>query len=128
MSHYQNSIKVDTYSKNSQSVLVLSLTGHNKKRLVDYLNATSVILSRSELNRKNLYATNTIKFIDSTLSTVNNDLKAVTDEMNNFRKNNKVFDVSAEMQQVSERLKNYERDKEQENIKLNYLDALETYL
>ncbi|HRV54744.1 MAG TPA: GNVR domain-containing protein, partial [Mangrovimonas sp.] len=128
VSHYQNSIKVDTYSKNSQSVLVLSLTGHNKKRLVDYLNATSVILSRSELNRKNLYATNTIKFIDSTLSTVNNDLKAVTDEMNNFRKNNKVFDVSAEMQQVSERLKNYERDKEQENIKLNYLDALETYL
>src|SRR5690606_5909134 len=127
VNNYQNTIKIAPFS-NSQSVLELSLVGTNKAKIVDYLNATSVILSKTELERKNLYATNTIRFIDSSLAAVNDDLKNVTDEMNDFRKQNKVFDVSEEMLQVSTKLKELDFKREEEQTKLNYLVSLENYL
>src|SRR5690606_4291100 len=127
VNNYQNTIKIAPFS-NSQSVLELSLVGTNKAKIVDYLNATSVILSKTELERKNLYATNTIRFIDSSLAAVNDDLKNVTDEMNDFRKQNKVFDVSEEMLQVSAKLKELDFKREEEQTKLNYLVSLENYL
>lgn len=124
VSAYQGAIKIDPFSKESASILKLSLVGINKSKIVDYLNATASILSITELERKNLYATNTIKFIDSSLSAVNSDLKDVTNEMNAFRKQNKVFDVSEEMAQVSMKLKELDLQKDAEKTKLNYLNAL----
>ena len=109
-------------------VLKLSLIGKNKSKIVDFLNATSAILSRTELERKNLYATNTIKFIDSSLGAVDTSLKAVTDEMNDFRKTNKVFNVEEEISQISDQLKTYEQEKLLEESKLNYLNTLQNYL
>ena len=70
---YKNTIKIAPFSKSS-SVLRLTLIGTNKAKIVDYLNATAAILSETELKRKNLYATNTIKFIDSSLAAVNINL------------------------------------------------------
>jgi tyrosine-protein kinase Etk/Wzc len=125
---YRSSMKIEPFSKTSSSVLRLSLTGNNKSKIVDYLNATTAILSKSELERKNLYATNTIRFIDSSLATVSTNLKDVTDEMNEFRRQNKVFDVDDEISQISNQLKIYDNDKQVEQSKLNYLNRLENYL
>ena len=127
VNYFKNRIKI-VPNRGASSVLNLSLTGTNKSKLVDYLNATTSILSLTELKRKNLYATNTIKFIDSSLAAVNENLKDVIDEMNTFRKENKIFDVDEEMTQVSTRLREFELEKEGEQTKLNYLNALETYL
>ena len=56
---YKTGLNVDSRPKGS-SVLNLSLKGTNKSKIVDYLNATVSILQKSQLERKNLYATNTI--------------------------------------------------------------------
>jgi hypothetical protein len=56
------------------------------------------------------------------------NLKLFNDEMNAFRKQNKVFDVSTEMLEISNKLKAFELQKEAENSKLNYLNSLEQYL
>ncbi|MGK0430807.1 MAG: hypothetical protein ACJARX_002486, partial [Psychroserpens sp.] len=125
VNRYQNSIIIGPAPQAASSILRLQLAGTNKAKIVDYLNATSAILSRSELERKNLYATNTIKFIDSSLAAVNMNLKDFSDEMNTFRRQNKVFDVSEEITQISEQLRSYDLTKEQENAKLSYLDNLE---
>ncbi len=125
---YRNTINIAPSSNEASSVLRLSLVGKNKSKIVDFLNATSAILSKTELERKNLYATNTIKFIDSSLGNVDAKLKLVTDEMNDFRKKNKVFDVEEEMLQVSDQLRTYEQEQLQEQSKLNYLNTLENYL
>ncbi|MCH7525347.1 MAG: sugar transporter, partial [Bacteroidetes bacterium] len=124
---YKNAIKIRPFSRTS-SVLALSLTGNNKAKIVDYLNATTSILRKTELKRKNLYATNTIKFIDSSLAAVNLNLIDVSDEMNRFRKENKVFDVNDELIKVSGKLKAFDLKKEGEQSKLDYLNSLETYL
>lgn len=124
---YKQTIGVAPFNASS-SVIKLVLTGSNKAKIVDYLNTTAVILSKNELERKNLYATNTIKFIDSSLAAVDIDLQDVNKEMNDFRKKNKVFDVSAEMAEASSKLQAFEAQKEAENTKLNYLQSLEQYL
>ena len=125
---YKNRISVGSFNSSNSPVLRLSLAGTNKGKIVDYLNTTAAILSRTELERKNLYATNTIKFIDSSLAAVNTDLTDVTKEMNSFRKKNKVFDVSVEMTNISAKLKSFEAQKEAQETKLNYLNRLERYL
>ena len=104
VNRYKRSVMINTVGSSSGSILSLQLAGNNKAKIVDYLNATSAILSKTELQRKNLYATNTIKFIDSSLAAVNTNLEGFTDEMNQFRKTNKVFDVSTEISQISGRL------------------------
>ena len=125
---YKTRIIVGSGGQASAGVLRLQLAGTNKAKLVDYLNTTAAILSETELERKNLYATNTIKFIDSSLAAVNSELKDYGDEMNAFRTENKVFDVTAEISQISSQLRGYDVAKEAETSKLAYLDNLENYL
>ena len=108
--------------------MTLSQTGSNKQKIADYLNATTAILSKTDLERKNQYATNTIKFIDSSLSIVNSELKAITDTMNSFRKQTKIFNVDEELLQVSEKISDLELREEDSRSKLQYLDVLAEYL
>ena len=124
---FQNSIKVSSL-KQSASIIELSLTGYNKNKIVDYLNATSSILSKTELERKNLFATNTIKFIDSSLTSVDLNIKDVSQEMDSFRKKNKIINVEDDMQKISDNLQDFQKQQEEINVKLNYLNSLETYL
>lgn len=128
VNRYKGKISVTPYNKTSSSILTLSLTGNNKQKIVNYLNATTAILSRTDLERKNQYATNTIKFIDSSLSIVNTELKAITDTMNAFRKQTKMFNVDEELLQVSEKISELELKEEDNQSKLQYLDILEDYL
>ena len=118
VNNFKNLIQVNSVNKTSASILKLSLTGPNKSKIVDYLNCTSAILSSTELKRKNLYATNTIKFIDSTLARVSNSLQDVTAEMNAFRRKNKVFDVDDEIIQVSVQLKDFDKEKASNTVKV----------
>ena len=78
-------IGVNTDSK-AQSVIILDLQGSNKARLVEYLNSTVTILREDELNSKNLFAVNTIRFIDSTLNVIEGQLKNTEIDLKNFRK------------------------------------------
>lgn len=125
---YKNVVIPRAKSKNASSILILSMQGTNKARIVDYLNATVDILAKTELERKNIYATNTIKFIDSSLSKVNELLKSNTLEMSDFRNRNKVFDISEELTTLAESLKDYDKSEEIEQSKLSYLNSLEDYL
>jgi len=68
------SIGVNSDSK-ALSVIVLDMQGSNKARLVEYLNSTVTILREDELYSKNLFAVNTIRFIDSTLNVIEGQLK-----------------------------------------------------
>ena len=124
---FKNNIRIEPLGKSS-SVLKLSATGTNKAKIVDFLNTTEAVLSRTELERKNLYATKTITFIDSSLQAVGANLNKFTTDLNTFRQTNKVFDIDAEMLEINERIKTYEATIEANNSKLTYLNSLEGYL
>ncbi len=127
VNQYQTGLKVESRPVGS-SVLSLSLRGTSKSKIVDYLNATVAILQKSQLERKNLYATNTIKFINDRMDIVGEDLKKVEDELNKFRSENKVFNIDDESGRVSEQLKEFEALESDLSNKIAYLNSLQTYL
>jgi capsular exopolysaccharide synthesis family protein len=110
------------------SILKLSLQGNNKARLVDYLNATVEILIKKELDRKNKFATNTISFIDSTLIDMGNKLKANEDEIKTFSQDKNVYEIEAGGQVLSEKLTEYDLQKDAINRKIAYYNNLRAYL
>jgi len=115
-------------SRESPAILNLSKGGTNKNRIVDYLNASVKVLSRDELERKNIFATNTIKFVDSMLFGLKKQVKANEDAINNFKKRTKSLDLKADASKLSKELSTVDLEKELIAKKLDYLSELEKYL
>lgn len=110
------------------SLITLSLQGTNKARMVDYLNETVNTLIKSQLDRKNQFATNTIAFIDSTLAAMDNQLKVSEGEMKSFTKDKNVFDMEADGSMISGNLLQYDVQKDGILRKIAYLNSLNNYL
>jgi polysaccharide biosynthesis transport protein len=126
VSRYQN-IKV-AIDKESASILNLSLEGSNKARLVDYLNITVKTLIDNELEIKNLFATNTIRFIDSTLTQTDRQLKLSGDELENFQTGTNVLEIESGGKIFSEEIQKLDLEKENLDRKINYCASLKSYL
>lgn len=120
-------IRVEPESKGS-SVLKMRLTGNNKAKMVDYLNSSVQVLSESMLERKNLFATKTIKFIDSSLAQKSEELSSVEDELNKFKNKNAIFDLASEGSEINAKLNELDMQKEAVNRELNYFNTLQEYL
>ena len=87
---------VNVRPENGSSVIKLSMIGGNKARMVDYLNGSVAVLGRDMLERKNLFATKTIKFIDSSLALKSQELRLAEDELNAFKNKNSIMDLEYE--------------------------------
>ncbi len=120
-------INIQPESKGS-SVLELKLNGVNKYKLVDYLNTSVQVLSEDMLERKNLFATKTIRFIDSSLAEKSDELQGVEEELNRFKNNNAIFDLAVEGQEINSKLNSLDIRKEGIDRELNYFNVLEDYL
>ena len=120
-------IKIEPESKGS-SVLKMKLTGNNKIRLVDYLNSSVYVLSDDMLERKNLFATKTIRFIDSSLAQKSAELSTVEDELNQFKNKNAIFNLEVEGTDITTKLSELDLRRESVNRELNYYETLENYL
>lgn len=110
------------------SVLRMGLTGNNKAKLVDYLNTSVQVLSDDMLERKNLFATKTIKFIDSSLAQKSVELSNVEDELNKFKHEHAIMDLEREGAEISAKLNELDVRREMVNRELDYYNILEEYL
>jgi capsular exopolysaccharide synthesis family protein len=123
---YEN-IEVTTEEKGG-SVITLKLIGENKAKMVDYLNSTSQILSKTQLNQKNLFATKTIKFIDSTLNEKASELEDFENELNAYKLENNILDLDSETAELKQKLITYDVELKNLNRQLEYLNTLQNYL
>jgi polysaccharide biosynthesis transport protein len=110
------------------AILKLSLDGTNKARIVDYLNQTVRTLIKRQLDNKNLFAENTIKFIDTTLKIMEKDLKLANIELKDFSRKNNVADLKAGSGSFQDQLRDFDLMKDQVDRKLNYYNTLSNYL
>jgi len=118
-------------SNNSKAaaVVTLQLQGTNKYRLVEYLNTTVEVLRKKQLNDKNLFATNTIMFIDSTLLEMESQIKGAEAELKDFRKDKNVFDLEAGGgERLTSELSDLDVQKDNLERKIKYLEHLNNYL
>src|SRR5690606_20805871 len=89
VARYQ-SISVNSTSKTGGSILRLELQGTNKRRLVEYLNTTTEVLRKNQLDSKNQFAVNTIRFIDSTIARMQDENIKTSLAMKDFAKDKSV--------------------------------------
>ena len=124
---YKENLKVKPKNKNS-SILILSLKGTNKKKIVDYLNTTTGILQRQILNDKNKFAINTIKFIDSILKGIQTDLNTSAQSLKNFVKNKTVLNLDDPTSKLYEKISALDLQKNNLVQKKFYYRQLLNYL
>ena len=93
-------------------LLSIRLTNKNKAKIVDYLNTSIYILDRDQLEKKNQYAVNTINFIDKQLARVKGDLTKKADSLNDFKRDNKLYNLANETSELSNKITSYENQKE----------------
>lgn len=126
VSNYKN-IDIQTDDKGG-SILKLGMQGHNKARMVDYLNTTVEVLRRNELDTKNQFAKNTIAFIDSTLIAMEQQIKMTEGELKDFRKNKNVYELEGDGSEVSLKLSGFDVERDAIDRKLVYYNRLKSYL
>lgn len=119
-------INVD--SEKGGSILTLSLSGTNKARMVEYLNSTVKMLVKMQLDSKNLFATNTINFIDSTLVAMESQLKETGNELKSFGKGKNVYEIEQGGEKFSEKISNFDIEKDEVTRKIAYYNSLKSYL
>ena len=120
-------VKVSNDEK-SGSIITLGLEGTNKTRMVDYLNSTVEILIKNQLEKKNLFATNTIRFIDSTLIATEKQLKATNDDLESFQRGKNIFQIEEGGSSFSAQLEKFDETKDQIERKIVYCNSLKSYL
>jgi capsular exopolysaccharide synthesis family protein len=120
-------IKV-TIDEKATSILKLSLDGTNKARIVDYLNTTVKTLIDNQLKNKNLFADNTIKFIDETLASMEAELKNANNDLKDFSRNKNIVEINDAGQSIYKELKDLDFQNDLINRKLNYYNSLSSYL
>lgn len=110
------------------SILKLSMQGGNKQRLIDYINTSSIILERGELERKNKFAVSTIKYIDSSLVLQEKALKKSEQELEDFKDKSQMLDALSQNSDFNQKLSEFEIQKRGIQNKINYYDNLKSYL
>jgi len=120
-------INIDSDDKGG-SILTLSMQGTNKARMVEYLNATVRMLIKIQLDGKNQFANNTIRFIDSTLVAMESQLKETGNELKTFRKGKNVYDIEGGGAKFSDKITDLDLEKDQIARKIAYYNSLKTYL
>lgn len=126
VSKYKN-VKVIIDEK-AGSIIKLSLEGTNKPRIVDYLNETVKTLIKRQLESKNLFAENTIKFIDTTLSNMEQELKKANNDLKEFSRNKNIAELQEEGSSFQTSLKELDLLKDAVDRKINYYNNLSAYL
>lgn len=114
--------------KGGGSLLTLSMQGTNKARMVEYLNATVRMLIKIQLDGKNQFATNTIRFIDSTLVAMESQLKQTGNELKTFRKDKNIYEIQGGGEKVSNKIMDFDVERDQVARKIAYYNSLKAYL
>lgn len=110
------------------SIITLGLQGANKARMVKYLNSTVEMLIKRQLDSKNQFATNTIAFIDSTLISMESQLKETGNELKTFRKDKNIYDIEDSGAKFSDKMLEFDVKKDEVTRKITYYNTLKTYL
>ena len=110
------------------SIITLGMTGTNKARMVEYLNATVKMLIKRQLDSKNQFATNTIRFIDSTLVAMESQLKETTNELKSFRSGKNIYDIEEGGSKFSGQILEFDVKKDEITRKMAYYNSLKAYL
>ncbi|GAB1404975.1 tyrosine-protein kinase domain-containing protein [Lentimicrobium sp.] len=111
----------------TSSLVIITMSGDNRIKITDFLNALSSTYLDNNLEKKNKIAINTVKFIDSQISDVADSLNFAESKLQNFRTSNRVTDLGYQGQQSLERLSRIEGERAMLTMQKKYYDYIRDY-
>ncbi len=124
---YKNKLSVSPIEEDA-SLVTLSVTGPNFNQEIDYLNTLMDVYIRYGLENKNQTADSTIVFIEKQLAIILDSLDNAEEQLESFRRNNSVVDISREGSAIQTRLENIQKEKLTYEMQLQYYEYLSEYL
>ncbi|WP_237717912.1 tyrosine-protein kinase [Pontibacter sp. BAB1700] len=125
--HYQQLLTISPVNKNA-SVLWISITDPVQEKGKDIINKLVELYNREAVEDKNLIASNTIEFIDERLKFLTAELTDVEKEVETYKRQNELTDVSSEAKLYIERASDYNKQLAEFEIQLDVLNSIEKYL
>ena len=110
------------------SVLRLSTNTKVVEKGRDYINALMSSYIDYDLNEKNRIQENTIRFIEEQLGFLEDSLKNKEQELQQFKVDNKMLDVSAEFSNILSKMNNLDEMKAEIEYQLNYFEQIRSYM
>ena len=120
-------IKVNT-AKKGTSIIRLVLVGSNKKRLVDYINATVQVLAKDQIESKIKYAVKTKKYIDDLFDEMAGNLKTIEKDLGDFKQKQNIYNLSAEGSAIFSDALQLDTQTQHYQDRLDYFSSLENYI
>jgi len=125
--YYNQKLTVTPVNKNA-SVLSLSLVDPVPSKGVAILNKLVEVYNKEAVEDKNLIASSTIQFIDDRLKYLTSELTVVEQDVESYKKENRVTDVSSEAKLYLEKASEYNRQLSEWAIQIDVLESIEKYL
>lgn len=123
----RNSIQISTRG-NGSSILEIAMETSNTKKAQDIINTLMGNYITRELTLKHQIGINTINFIDDQLVGIKRDLVFTENELEDFRSNNNILDISQEGTAVFSELRELEQQQSLLGVNISYYDHLQEYL
>lgn len=124
---YQSRLIVHQANKEA-SIIEIRLKGSSIDKEADFLNMLATEYIQSELDEKNLKAEKTIEFVENQISLMADTLKQIEEKLKEYRKTNKILNVSISANQILEKLKELETERAKLVLQDKYFEYLLEYL
>ncbi len=112
----------------SSFIINISLAGNNFAKVTAFLNAFSENVLNSDLERKNMLASSTIRFIDDQLGEISDSLQDAKSNLERFRSVNKITDLSFQGQRLFDQVATVENEKATLEMQERYYKYLIDYI
>src|SRR5690606_18261498 len=124
---FSGSLEVELSSRFS-SVVSLSLTDPVSEKARDVLNSLEETYNLQAVKEKNVIASNTIEFIDEQLQALTRDLTSIEREVEAYKRDNNISDLSSEMSAYVLNTGELESQLSRNRTQIEVLESIEHYL
>nr|WP_315147206.1 polysaccharide biosynthesis tyrosine autokinase [uncultured Flavobacterium sp.] len=120
---FRNGLKVEPVSKTS-SVVNISIADPVSKKAEDFLNTMIEIYNENAAEDKNFISQNTSKFIANRLSLIAQELDGVEQNVESFKKTNKLTDIESEAKLFIEGSSEYDKKGVETEIQMSVVSSM----
>lgn len=124
---YRGALSIEPTSKNT-SIVTISIKNTNKKRGENFINKLVEIYNKNANNDKNEVAQNTARFIDERISVINQELGTTEQELESFKREAGLTDLSSDAQLAISEQSAYEKLCVENGTQLNLVQYLSEYI
>ncbi len=109
------------------TVAEIKLETKNPEKAIDFLNCLTTAYVNTDLNKKKFTSIQTIDYINNQLSVIGDSLKRAEQNLQFFRSQNEVTDISLQSEQFFTELRDLEKQKAVLNINTKYYEYVTSY-